>query len=103
MKDDTLNVYSKYRYFLHLLSNERLMLFRKNKDELDFDNFFDLYNHVIRYHWLIKIPWRRFHTTRYQIIKRFKNERIIIKRSAYMDLLREYFCYDIANIICEFI
>ncbi len=54
MLPETMDLYSKYRYFLYLLSNERLMLFHKNKHELDYESFFDQYNWVIYKHWVLK-------------------------------------------------
>ena len=69
MLPETVDLYAKYRFFLYLLSNERLMLFHKNKNELDYENFFDLYNWVIHKHWQIKPLYKIFRTRRAAIIK----------------------------------
>ena len=103
MTPETIDLYSKYRYFMFVLSNERLQLFLKDENELDFDTFFDYYNMVLFYHWLIKPIWKNFRNSRYQMIKRFEKKKSIIKRRAYMNILNNYFCYDISNLICEFL
>ena len=96
MLPETLQIYSKYSYFLHVLSNERLMLFNKNKHELDYDNFFQHYNWIIWLHWESKPIYRNFKARRYQIIKQFNYEK-------YMILLKPHFCYDVRTIILGFL
>ena len=54
MLPETLTVYSKYTYNLYLLSNERLIFFRKNGDELDYEQFFDYYEWIIYKHSQLK-------------------------------------------------
>ena len=71
MKSETLELYSKYRYFLYLLSNERLFYFlNEDKEHLDYDKFFDTYNHVISWHWCIKPRWRDYKKKRAYLIKK---------------------------------
>ena len=41
MLSETLTVYSKYSYNLFILSNERLIFFRKNGDELNYEQFLE--------------------------------------------------------------
>ena len=96
MLAETSQLYSKYRWFLYLLSNERLMLFRKTEHELNYDNFFQQYNWVILMHWELKPLYRNFKSRRSQIIKNFNYEK-------YMILLKPYFFYDIRTVILSFI
>ena len=96
MLPETVDLYAKYRFFLYLLSNERLMLFHKNKNELDYENFFDLYNWVIHKHWQIKPLYKIFRTRRAAIIKKFNHGKYYI-------LLSSHFCNDIVTVIISFI
>ena len=48
MLSETFTVYSKYSYNLFILSNERLIFFRKNGDELNYEHFFDYYERKLR-------------------------------------------------------
>jgi len=96
MKPETVEIYAKYRYFLFLLSNERLHLFYKNEHELDYEAFFDLYNYGVWKHWDIKPLWKNYKKRRAQIIKKFEYEKHEI-------LIRPYFCTDIKNLILSFI
>ena len=96
MVPETLDLYLKYRWFLHLLSNERLFYFVKNKEELDYDKFFDSYNYVIMMHWKIKPYWRDFRKRRAYLLKKFEYGK-------YELLLRSKFCYDIKTLILAYI
>ena len=96
MKPETYNLYSKYIYFLKLVSDERLTLFLKNEQEIDFESFFDYYNYSICLHWNIKPKWKEYRKRRNQIIKKFEYGK-------YEILLRSEFCCDIKNIILSYI
>ena len=95
MLPETVDLYSKYIYFLHLLSNERLMLFKKSENELDYESFFDQYNFVIYKHTQLKPMYGNFKNTRGKIFKKFNSGKLHI-------LLRPYFCYDLRCIIISF-
>ena len=41
MLSETFTVYTKYSYNLFILSNERLIVFRKNGDELNYEQFLE--------------------------------------------------------------
>ena len=96
MKPGELNLYSKYSYFLLLLSDQRNQLFLRSENDLDFNKFFDTYNWVISYHWKIKPHWNNFNKTRSRLIKQFNYGK-------YMILLRSHFCCDICTVIIGFI
>ena len=96
MLQDTAMLYSKYRYFLHVLSDERLMLFNKKENLLDFELFFEFYNFVIYKHWQLKPIYKSFKTRRSQMIKKFNHGKHYI-------LLRQYFCHDLVELIISFI
>ena len=92
----TSTLYSKYSYFLHVLSDDRLNLFIKNQNVLDHERFFDSYDFVIYYHWKIKLEWKRFLDNRRQIIKKFEFGKHYI-------LLRSHFCHDIIVLVISYI
>ena len=97
MKHETINLYSKYSYFLLLFSDQRNELFLRSENDLDFDKFFEAYNWVISYHVEIKTYWRNYNKTRSRLIKQFNYGK-------YMILLRSHhFCYDICTVILSFI
>ena len=60
MLSETLTVYSKYSYNLFILSNERLIFFRKNGDELNYEQFFSYYEWIIYKHSQLKHIYRNF-------------------------------------------
>ena len=91
MKKETVDLYAKYRYFLYLLSNERIELFNDN-----FEDFFEAYNMTICFHWKIKNPYKNFNRRRNELVKRFEYGK-------YKILLHEKFCYDISLIILSYI
>ena len=93
MKKETLDLYAKYRYVLHLLSDERNELFQNDPD---FEKFFEAYNMTICFHWKIKNPYKNFNRRRNELIKRFEYGK-------YNILLQEKFCYDISLIILSYI
>ena len=96
MKPETLNIYSKYSYFLFVLSNERNDIFYKSYTEIDYEKFFTLYNEVIAWHWEIKPLWKKYNQNRFQIIKKFEYGKYEIS-------IRHYFCRDIKNVILSFL
>ena len=96
MKPDTIELYVKYKYFMHLLDNNRHELFYINEDSLDYQKFFENYNMIISYHWLIKPPWRNFKKRRSEIIKHFEYGKYDI-------IITKYFCNDVKNLILTFI
>ena len=96
MKPETIDLYAKYRYFLFVLSNERLQLFYKCEQELDYEAFFEIYNYGIWKHWQVRPIWKNYKKRRAQIIKKFENGK-------YEILIRPYFCTDIKNLILSFI
>ena len=96
MKPETLSLYNKYRVFLHVLSDERLQLFQKSENSLDYEAFFEYYNDVINWHWKIKPVYKNYKNRRSQIIKKFEYKK-------YEILLRPIFCTDIKNLILSFI
>ena len=96
MLSETFTVYSKYSYNLFILSNERLIFFRKNGDYLDYDQFFDYYNWVIYKHSQLRPFYKNFKSTRSRMINKFNYGK-------YHLLLKLIFCYDIRTIIISFI
>ena len=96
MLSETFTVYSKYSYNLFILSNERLIFFRKNGDFLDYEQFFDYYNWIIYKHSQLRPLYRNFKSARSRMIKKFNYGKYYI-------LLRSYFCSDIINLIIGFI
>ena len=118
MTPETLELYAKYRYFLYLLSNERLFYFLNedtkaglhpaectqanfqfalsDKEHLDYDKFFNTYNHVITWHWCIKPRWRDYKKRRAYLIKKFEYGK-------YNILLSSKFCYDVKILILSYI
>ena len=96
MLSETFTVYSKYSYNLFILSNERLIFFRKNGDYLDYDQFFSYYNWIIYKHSQLRPLYRNFKSARSRMIKKFNYGKYYI-------LLRPYFCSDLVNLIIEFI
>ena len=96
MLPETMDLYSKYRYFLYLLGDERLMLFKQSENAVDFDSFFEYYNWIIHMHWKLKPMYKSFNSRRSQAIKKFNYGKYYI-------LLRPYFCRDISCHIIEFI
>ena len=96
MLSETLTVYSKYSYNLFILSNERLIFFRKNGDYLDYDQFFSYYNWIIYKHSQLRPLYRNFKSARSRMIKKFNYGKYYI-------LLRPYFCHDLVNLIIGFI
>ena len=96
MKPETAFLYFKYRYFLLILSDERNELFYKSKTELDYEKFFNLYDHILDLHYEIKPLWRNYNKQRSQMIKRFEYGK-------YEMLLRLYFCTDIKNVILGYL
>ena len=96
MLSETLTVYSKYSYNLFILSNERLIFFRKNGDYLDYDQFFSYYNWVIYKHSQLRPLYRNFKSARSRMIKKFNYGKYYI-------LLRSHFCSDLVNLIIGFI
>ena len=96
MLSETFTVYSKYSYNLFILSNERLIFFRKNGDELNYEQFFDYYEWIIYKHSQLKHIYRNFKSTRSRMIKKFNCGK-------YHLLLKLFFCYDIRTIIISFI
>ena len=96
MRPETYNVYYKYSYFLRVLSNERLQLFLKNENEIDFETFFDNYHHVIFMHNEIKPILKNYRRNRARILKKFEFGKFEI-------LLRPKFCSDVKLLILSFI
>ena len=96
MKPETFDLYYKYRYFLRVLSNERLRLFLKNENDIDFDSFFDNYNHVIYMHYNLKPILKNCRRNRARAFQKFEYGK-------YEILLRSVFCPDIKNLILSFI
>ena len=96
MKQDTLNLYSKYSYFLLLLYDQRYSLFKTADEVLITEKFFDSYNWVISHHWNIKQYWKNYRKSRSRIIKKFNYEKFMI-------LLRPRFCYNICTVVVSFI
>ena len=47
MLPETFLIHKKYSYNLYILSDERLIFFRKNGDEIDVDTFFNYYNWIL--------------------------------------------------------
>ena len=92
----TFTIYQKYTYNLFILSNERLIFFRKNGDYLDYDQFFSYYNWIIYKHSQLRPLYRNFKSARSRMIKKFNYGKYYI-------LLRPYFCSDLVNLIIGFI
>ena len=76
MKQDTLNLYSKYSYFLLLLYEQRHYLFETADDVVITEKFFDSYNWVISYHWNIKHHWKNNSKSRSRLIKKIQLRKI---------------------------
>ena len=96
MNPDTIILYSKYSYFLNILDNGRHPLFYLDENSIDYEAFFEMYQHIVYMHHEIKPLWRNYKQRQRQIIKNFEHGKIHI-------LLRPYLCYDLRNKIIEFL
>lgn len=52
---------------------------------------------------VIKSEFQEFKKKRYAIIKSFKNKKLKLKIKAYMTILKRHFCFDISNIIVQYL
>ena len=96
MLPETFLIHKKYSYNLYVLSDERLIFFRKNGDEIDVDTFFNYYNWILYKFCELKPIYKNFKSVRSRMIKKFNYGK-------YYTLLRPYFCSDIIKLIIGFI
>ena len=96
MLPETFLIHKKYSYNLYVLSDERLIFFRKNGDEIDVDTFFNYYNWILYKFCELKPIYKNFKSARSRMIKKFNYGK-------YHLLLKLIFCYDIRTFIISFI
>ena len=102
VNQDTMIIYKKYLYFLNVLFECRFHFF--TFDNLESENQFFSYRYwVLSSHYSIKNDWINFKQTRYNTIKRFEKIKHKLKVSAYQNIMNDYFCYDISNLIISYL
>ena len=112
MREDTKIIQRKYKYINYLLFNERHDLFKTIYFDDSFDNFVETYDNEkyvdLQFYYIFQYKvmhdmFLNFLSYRSKIMKKFERERIILKRKAIIDLLCYVVCFDISNLITEFI
>ena len=132
MKYMTHVLQAKYRYFHHVMFEERNELFMRYQtcrnsernflleivydDETiqdpdteiilrTYDNFlfFHTRRYIIFYQDEIMKLWNVYESRKNIIIKVFERNKILLKRTAYKTILLNLFCFDICNLIIDFL
>ena len=97
MLPDTIELYYKYKIFNSILRDNLQILFvKKENNEIDFDLFFNYYNHIISKYRTIVSDLNCYRKNRSRIQKKFNHGKFYI-------LLRPHFCHDFTNLIISFI
>ena len=96
-------VATKYVYFLNIVHNDRIDLFSISKTELDFDEFFKVRLYILSSYNEMRIIYNKFKKRRAYIFKQFKIKQNIIHKRDCESILKYKFCYDIKNLILEFL
>ena len=108
MKSETLLMYDKYQFFFEIIHKDRYILFYYIKEckcdpDYSFEKFFDIYDFILDYHKQIKPIYYSFKISRNKIIHKFEKEKKKIQYYDYEKALKLCFCYDVKNIILEFL
>ena len=93
----------KYVYFLNIAHNDRIDLFSISKTELDFDEFFKLRLFILWSYDEMRIKYNNFKKRRTSIIRQFNKKKNVIHKKDCESVLKYIFCYDIKNLILEFL
>ena len=107
MLELTREIKNKYFYVCRLFYLESDSLFTfYSLNELIFDEL-SFYDHIFEVNFcgltMCSDIWRKYLQKQHRIIHRFEKIRYELKKQAYSDLLRAYFCNDIVGCIIEFI
>ena len=124
---------AKYRYFHNVMYDERNELFMRYQTcrnslehayllELVFDNesiqdpdsdiiirsydnflFFHTRRYIIFYQDEIMKLWNVYESRKNKIIKVFERDKLILKKTAHKTILLNLFCFDICNLIIDFL
>ena len=112
MREDTKIIHTKYNTYIDILCNERFDLFtfifydcsKKEYVELyDHDTFIDYSFRVLNIRNKMLNRLRLYNSSIRSLYSRYEKKKIILKRNAYRDILRPYFCTDIIETIIVFI
>ena len=104
-KPDLIIFKSKTKYFLDLLYNERFKLYL----EIRFGPFYNYMRYrgdridIVNESKSFKNDFLQFNKGRYAILKRFNNKKLKLKKIAYINILKNYLCFDIRKIIVDYI
>ena len=108
MKIETEIIYTKYSKKFNIIHIDRHTLFFYIKEhrcdpDKDFKKYFETREFIIEYHKQIKSIYYTFKTSRNNLLKNFEKEKRKIQYNDYEKVLKKYFCYDVKNIILEFL
>ena len=101
MKIETIILNYKFKYFSHVMFNNRHLFYNQN-DIIDVDKLITHFNHANLINRSINREYNIYRSKRYQIIRKFNKDMIKIKYNDVESILRLYFCTDIKNMILSF-
>ena len=98
-------IYFKYKILSNFIFSKILDVIYNEIDNLDllYNTFRRLKNEAFNDYKIFSKEYFKFRYERKDIINTFINEKREIKRIAYQNILNNYFCYDILNIIIDYI
>ena len=104
MLDGLQIIRSKYIYFRKIIYTQRELFFNPS-DILLFNHecFYNSQTYVLSYDSKMRKEYHNFHKERMIIVNKFEDEKKIIQYNCYEKVLRNVFCYDIKNVILEFL
>ena len=94
---------TKYSYILESVHNNRNELFSVSETDIDFDKFFDTRLYILSLYFEMQITHNNFKKRRTNIIRQFNKKKNIIHKKECESVLKYIFCFDIKNIILEFL
>ena len=96
---------SKTKYFLDILYNERFKIYSEIRfgPFYNFRRYMDDRIHIVRQSETFIDQFFKFNKERCAIFKRFNNEKSKLKKTAYINILKNYLCFDIRKIIVDYI
>ena len=101
MKPITYYVIKKYRVIYSLIYLERRDLFSKLVYDEDTDNYLQVYQDAQLFRFVYNMhfnqdqlmkAWHNYNSYLSKLKKKFERKRTILKRKAYMTIVRPYFC-----------
>ena len=101
MKSETIILNYKFKYFNHVMFNNRHLLYNQN-DIIDVDKLITHFNYANLINRSLKREYQLYRSKRYQIIRKFNKDTLKFKYNDIESILRLYFCTDIKNLILEF-